>query len=916
MQRRELFLFSLLLAFVFCVYGWVSVVASKPWHFGEPQRDHYNLLVAGFLKGQLSLDAEVPPEFLKAANPYDPAQRPAVAAIHDASLYKGRYYIYFGPAPALAILLPYRALTGQAMPLGAALTVICGAGFACSLLLLLWMRRDWFPFAGTLPTAAAGLSLGFLSFAPILIRRHAMYEFAIAGGYAFGMAALLFLYRALRDAAWRRTSLAFSSLCLGLAFCSRPVFVLAPAVLLLALWHFWREAGRPSPFRSGFRGLLAAAALPLGGVCALMALYNYLRFGSVTEFGVTYILSGVYEAKVPHFGLNYVPYNLSAFLFHPPELDRYFPFLHAGPIDVPVPPFHFGTDALCGVLPLAPVVFAGFGLLLPLRTPASAGPAPVRSFSGVFLLSLLWTGASVLGLLLCFCAAMTRYTADFMPAFALLAAAGFLAAEHALRCRFGGRFAAAFAGLFGGAFVLCAAVALLAGLQSLDGLAASNPSGYERASRFFNRCVAALEACFGAEPGPLSLIVRFPGTPGRGEEELFRTSSGVDADRVLVSYSEKGVARFGLALGRNPVRWCEPLPCEPGSRHELLLQTGSLLPPATHPVFDGIDEERREALLCATLVAFDGVPVLFGWKRSLGSRTDLWSAGGEGGSRFSGSIGPHARKAVAESLVVGEASRTVLRLPAAMPNGAASFDGISLPPSAQSLSVRFESGRLTWRLGLKDGSRLEAFSARPGAPAFVCDLVRLSSSGSSGAGSWLLSLDGGVVGFGKAAAEEAEAEPSALPGAVVSSSLLSSLSFPENAKPLRLDVRFPEAPTPGTREPLLVAGDTGRGDFLFVEYLAGNRFRLGWDHWGASARWSEPADFVPGESGALELGASGWSGSLRSGEVPLTLAVSWRGRELWREAVRAYPVTPDRFYLGHNPIGGSSCVAFFSGELR
>lgn len=913
MKRRELLLFCFLLASVFCVYGWVSVAASKPWRFGDPQRDHYNLLVSGFLKGQLSLDAEVPPEFLRASNPYDPAQRPAVSAIHDASLYKGRYYIYFGPAPALVLLLPYRLVAGHAMPLGAALAVICSAGFACSLLILLWARRDYFPRAGLPSTALAGASLAFLSFAPILIRRHAMYEFAIAGGYAFGMAALLFLYRALRSSAWRKTALALSSLCLGLAVCSRPVYVLVPAILLAALWHFRRRELRSVPGRSALPGLFAAAAAPIGCVYALMALYNYLRFGSVTEFGVTYILSGVYEAKVPHFGFNYVPYNLSAVLFHPPSLDRYFPFLHAAPITTPVPPFHFGTDALCGVLPLVPVLFAGFGLFCAEKPSPAAVAEPAPAGPGVFFGALFWTGASVLGLLLCFCAAMTRYTADFMPAFALLAASGFLALEHRLRSRFGARVAAIFAAVVGGAFAMCSAVALLVGLQSLNGFAVSNPAGFERASRFFNRGVAAYESLLGVEPGPLALDVRFPLASERREEELFRCSPEAGADRLLAAYSEKQGLRLGLAQGGNPVRWSERLDCAPDTPHRILVQTGSLLPPATHPFFDGVDEKRREALLCATLVFFDGQPVLFGWKRSLASGTDLWRVGGEGSLRFSGSIEKARRRPMAESLSVEARSRSVFRLPDGAAPGPVSPDGLALPSQARALTLGIEGDTLRWRLLLEDGSTREAVCRRPTVPAFVADLALLSSKGGQ---SWLLALDGAVASFEKTDAAGSGSPVPVRSGDIVSSVLPSFISLGRDSGPLRLRVRFPSAPVPGAREPLLVAGDTGRGDFLFVEYLSGNRFRLGWDHWGSPARWSEAASFEPGTFEELELRAQGWLGDPNSGDAPLALSVSWRGADFWRESTRCYPVSPDRFYLGYNPIGGSSCSGFFSGELR
>lgn len=915
MRRGEQVLFGLLVAAVLCAYGWLSVVGSKTWHFGEPQKDHYNLLVAGFLKGQLSLDAPVHPDLLKLPDPYDPAQRIGIPAIHDATLYKGRYYIYYGPAPAIALLLPYRLLTGQMLPLGAALTVFCGAGFACSLLLLFWVWRDFFPKASLVSTAFAGLSLGFVSFAPVLVRRHAMYEFAIAGGYLFSFAALLFLYRALRSAVWRRTNLALASFLLGLAVCARPVYLFVPAILVLALWQFWREEGKAKPWSTGSRlpGMAAAVVLPLGLVFGLMALYNYLRFGSVSEFGVTYILSGVQESKVPHFGLNYVPYNAQAYLFHLPELDRYFPFIHTRPIATPVPPFHFGTDALCGVLPLAPVVLAGLGLLV-WRSPRNSGGGGAPGFAlRLFFPSVLWSGASVLAFLLCFCAAMARYAGDFMPAFALLAACGFLAVENALALRFGGLPARLFAAFGSLAFLASAMIGLLAGLLTLDGFAVASPSAYASTARFFNRRVAAIERFLGAEPGALVFSVTSPEAAPKREEELLRAFSDREIEKLLVSYPAPDRVRLGLSLAGASVLWSEPLSCAPGSRHTLRLQTGELLPPSSHPFYESLDDTRREDLLYTNIVSWDGAPVLFDWRRSFSSRAGVWQETRKGESCFSGKLERLPREGFATVSFAEAPFRMVLRFPAGLSPDERALEGSLLPKGVERLSLVSHDASILWRLREQDGTTWEATTPSPPERTVLADLTRLQTGAAS---VWLLSLEGSAHEFRKVPSSPASTQLPSAEELVVAAAPQSLWSFPPDARSVRLKLRFPKAPVPGVREPLLVAGETGRGDFLFVEYLEGNRFRFGWDHWGVPARWSEPSDFLPGESGDFELEAPGWGGDPRAGELRLPLSLWWRGRLLWRETVRCYPVFSDRFYPGYNPIGGSSCGRSFSGRLR
>jgi hypothetical protein len=74
--------------------------------------NYYNLLVQGFRAGQLSLKKEVPPGLVQLADPYDPEAH-AAYPVFDMSYYKGKFYLYFGVTPAVALFWPYVALTGH-----------------------------------------------------------------------------------------------------------------------------------------------------------------------------------------------------------------------------------------------------------------------------------------------------------------------------------------------------------------------------------------------------------------------------------------------------------------------------------------------------------------------------------------------------------------------------------------------------------------------------------------------------------------------------------------------------------------------------------------------------------------------------------------------------------------------------------
>jgi hypothetical protein len=92
-------------------YFWTAMIppGGPPRIHGE-ESDHFNLLSRGFQKRHLYLDREVPAALLNAGNPYDPVSRGNVTILHDASFFQGKYYIYFGPAPVVTLLLPFSVI--------------------------------------------------------------------------------------------------------------------------------------------------------------------------------------------------------------------------------------------------------------------------------------------------------------------------------------------------------------------------------------------------------------------------------------------------------------------------------------------------------------------------------------------------------------------------------------------------------------------------------------------------------------------------------------------------------------------------------------------------------------------------------------------------------------------------------------
>ena len=424
----------LVLAFVLWFYAWVGRTAGLV--SGRDQGKYYGLLVDAFRAGQLHLPVTPHPELLALPDPYDPVAN-AAYRWGDLSLYDRKYYLYFGPTPVITLYLPYRLLTGAHPSDWQAILVFMFGALIFATLVLADIRKRWFPRSPEWMFDVSLLVLGFGSLAPFLLRRPMVYEAAIASAVFFLMGGIYCLHSATveeRPSPWR---LALGSLFLGLAVGCRPHFALTGILLPLVLWKLWR-AGAVAGWRR-FWKLSFVLALPFVA-CGLMLLaYNYARFGSIFEFGMSYQLTGhVNPARAgqsPAVPFRTIITNLYAYLVRLPSFDHKFPFFHmpSGPIPPAIAPYSFHAfETTLGALWAAPYLW----LFLPgaylladyviqrMRSakPADSGlePGPYSRWPYAALLVGL-PPAVILAGLSTFGGTTMRYVADFALPLLLLA---------------------------------------------------------------------------------------------------------------------------------------------------------------------------------------------------------------------------------------------------------------------------------------------------------------------------------------------------------------------------------------------------------------------------------------------------------------------------------------------------------------
>jgi hypothetical protein len=246
-------------------------------------------LALAFLQGRTYI-AELP-ELAAASDPLDPDATKHYRinlAFHDASWYKGKVYLYYGPAPALTFYLPAILLGFRPYDSSAALCFALGSFIFQSLIFLRLTSRgnqqDSFSASGWLLQPLGLLVLALATPTFFILKRPYVYEVAMASSCFFLSGALWFLLEK-----WffsgRDRLLILASLFLGFGVGSR-ITLLFPSIILLftAMFLLWKEKNSIISF--------LYLIIPFGLCIFLLLVYNHIRFDSFFEFGISYIMSG------------------------------------------------------------------------------------------------------------------------------------------------------------------------------------------------------------------------------------------------------------------------------------------------------------------------------------------------------------------------------------------------------------------------------------------------------------------------------------------------------------------------------------------------------------------------------------------------------------------------------------------------
>lgn len=419
------------------IASYVWFISLGRWTTWIQTTTYYDQLAAAFWQGQTSLLVKPEPSLLSASDPYKIENRNNISYPWDTSFYDGKYYLYWGPAPALvfsAVRLFYTHEIGDQILV---FLFVCGT-FLFGSMMVLRLRARIFPDLRWPYVIPGILMAGVANPLPWLLNHPAIYEASIAGGQLFLMAGLYMGFVAVSQERLRSWLPAAASICWVLSIASRAS--LMPVTLLFVLGMGWNILWRPGV---GWKKMLALAVLFLPFASGLLGIgwYNANRFGSWFEFGLKYQLTGM-DMRVRLFSPTYLLINVYNYFLNPYQTLSHFPYVRPYPVAHSAyfqthTPANYCSEYVSGVIPTVPYVLLAAIVIYFLLQRAYRGQNRSSNNScavrnrvgnhGVEWIAIMLFGGSVLSSapILFFKMGTMRYLGDVIPLLVLLSTLGF-----------------------------------------------------------------------------------------------------------------------------------------------------------------------------------------------------------------------------------------------------------------------------------------------------------------------------------------------------------------------------------------------------------------------------------------------------------------------------------------------------------
>lgn len=315
--------------------------------------DQYQKLAVAFTKGQTHLDGidEFAENFekkqleglAKLKDPYKPNERDnefknkGLSYEWDYAYDDGHYYTYYGPVPVIFTFLPVYALSGAMLTtrIVTLLFTIIISILICLLVHNIAKRRKKLNMWTVIGVMGASLSTIFLT---SVFNGAKIYELSPLGGLVCIFAGINLIYEGVHRENKNTLFLSLGALAFALAVGCKASFLLASVVVLPLILNYLAGKGnsyKKNKFARYFANIFSkdniktilAIAAPYVVIGVLLMIYNYVRFGSPFDFGVTHQLTVYDTSYFKLTSISKLPTVIQNGLFRLPKTTANFPFL-------------------------------------------------------------------------------------------------------------------------------------------------------------------------------------------------------------------------------------------------------------------------------------------------------------------------------------------------------------------------------------------------------------------------------------------------------------------------------------------------------------------------------------------------------------------------------------------------------------
>ncbi len=368
---------------------------------------NYNMLAGALAKGQLYLDEKVGEDYVWV---------------------NGRAYMYAGPVPAL-LRLPVRLIFKRGIPTGLMLALFCAGVSVLFIASLSLVALPVLTRSATLIRVVFAFVIVLNGYSLLMVTIPSFHHEAIASAMFFLMAGIYLFFRAkysmYRPAPWIAISLGTAmGLCLGSRLSYGPSVGFLALILAGGILLNWKSQRRKDMVRT-----VAIVFAIIATSVALLAAYNYGRYGSLLETGMTYqssYLFADYFRNNYYFRYDHIPYNLWSYFFRMPVVVPQFPFIGLPAYLMKVDSVRFLPYHLMYLNELSVSVFCLMPILVLMFYPLASrllelGEPPASNYgtlAAIFFLQVIPVSLTV--------GTTARYYYDFVPIAALMAYLGTL----------------------------------------------------------------------------------------------------------------------------------------------------------------------------------------------------------------------------------------------------------------------------------------------------------------------------------------------------------------------------------------------------------------------------------------------------------------------------------------------------------